>query len=287
MRASISLYASGQIEAGIAAAEQALLKKQICRVGEKHFDTASARGTLAVGLMKAGTRCRCDPRIPDGDPDPDGVGARERRRRRHHGGRGAQPPAEHRRGLYQRCSTDRNSAGDVAVETFASPTPFAAVRCSRRWRRRARAHARQGSGAGRAGAQGAGPGEAGQRAARHAEQCAVARRRDERDEKGVQAINASINALRAERDKLRARRSPSDFRPMPIWSIPSRLRSSRSRRPCKTGEALLSFYFGRDGSFVWAVPKDGPVAFAAITATAATSKARFASCARRWSRRPR
>ena len=34
------------------------------------------------------------------------------------------------------------------------------------------------------------------------------------------------------------------------------------------GEAMLSFYFGRRGSFVWAVPKDGPVAFAAINATA-------------------
>src|SRR5258708_4350921 len=32
----------------------------------------------------------------------------------------------------------------------------------------------------------------------------------------------------------------------------------------KPGEALLSFYFGREASFVWAVPKDGAVAFAAI-----------------------
>ena len=48
-----SLYTSGQIEAGIAAAEQ-LVKKQVSRVGENHFDTASARGTLAVGLMRAG-----------------------------------------------------------------------------------------------------------------------------------------------------------------------------------------------------------------------------------------
>ena len=30
---------------------------------------------------------------------------------------------------------------------------------------------------------------------------------------------------------------------------------------------MLSFYFGRSGSFVWAVPKDGPVAFASIKAT--------------------
>src|SRR5215211_6223105 len=48
-----SLYASGQIEAGIAAAEQ-LVKRQVSRVGENHFDAASARGTLAIGLMRAG-----------------------------------------------------------------------------------------------------------------------------------------------------------------------------------------------------------------------------------------
>ncbi len=33
------------------------------------------------------------------------------------------------------------------------------------------------------------------------------------------------------------------------------------------GEAMLSFYFGQSGSFVWAVPKSGPVAFAQIKAT--------------------
>jgi hypothetical protein len=30
------------------------VKKQTDRVGESHFDTASARGTLAIGLMRAG-----------------------------------------------------------------------------------------------------------------------------------------------------------------------------------------------------------------------------------------
>ena len=30
---------------------------------------------------------------------------------------------------------------------------------------------------------------------------------------------------------------------------------------------MLSFYFGQTSSFVWAVPKNGPVAFAAIKAT--------------------
>ena len=36
----------------------------------------------------------------------------------------------------------------------------------------------------------------------------------------------------------------------------------------RPGEALLSFYFGQDSSFVWAVPKEGPVAMAAVPATA-------------------
>jgi hypothetical protein len=31
-----------------------LLKREIARVGEKHFDTASARGILEAGLMRAG-----------------------------------------------------------------------------------------------------------------------------------------------------------------------------------------------------------------------------------------
>ncbi|MDH8549403.1 hypothetical protein QIH12_28190, partial [Klebsiella pneumoniae] len=30
---------------------------------------------------------------------------------------------------------------------------------------------------------------------------------------------------------------------------------------------MLSFYFGQDSSFVWAVPKEGPVSFAEVKAT--------------------
>jgi tetratricopeptide (TPR) repeat protein len=49
----VALYASGQVEAGIAAAEQ-LVKRQTARTGEKSFDTAAARGVLAVGYARAG-----------------------------------------------------------------------------------------------------------------------------------------------------------------------------------------------------------------------------------------
>src|SRR4029453_11975053 len=85
----------------------------------------------------------------------------------------------------------------------------------------------------------------------------------ERDEKGVAAINASIHKLRGDRDKARAeinRRFPSyadlvDPKPPSVEQIKATL---------KQGEALLSFYFGQDGSFVWAVPKDGLVSFAEV-----------------------
>ena len=37
---------------------------------------------------------------------------------------------------------------------------------------------------------------------------------------------------------------------------------------------MLSFYFGRNGSFVWAIPKTGPVAFAVVNATSADIETR-------------
>jgi CHAT domain-containing protein/tetratricopeptide (TPR) repeat protein len=40
----------------------------------------------------------------------------------------------------------------------------------------------------------------------------------------------------------------------------------QTRNALRTGETFLSFYFGRDKDFVWAVPKDGPVLFAEIAA---------------------
>ena len=85
----------------------------------------------------------------------------------------------------------------------------------------------------------------------------------ERDEQSVRAINAAIEKLRADRKAARAeinRRFPSyaeliDPKPRSVDDIKATLRP---------GEALLSFYFGQDASFVWAVPKDGAVAFAPV-----------------------
>ncbi len=114
-----SLYASGQIEAGIAAAEQ-LVKNQVARVGENHFGTASARGTLAIGLMRAGRDqdairefraaipvLMASSRENADDDDTTAIAARSQRLQ----------------GIVEAYLTmlarDKNASGDVGVETFS------------------------------------------------------------------------------------------------------------------------------------------------------------------------
>src|SRR5262245_57154436 len=88
----------------------------------------------------------------------------------------------------------------------------------------------------------------------------------ERDERSIRTINASIDKWRNDRSKARseiARRFPryADL------IDPASPTVEIMRKTLRAGEALLSFYFGRDRSFVWAVPKEGPVAFAPIAMT--------------------
>jgi CHAT domain-containing protein len=95
----------------------------------------------------------------------------------------------------------------------------------------------------------------------------------ERDEAGIRTINATLVQLRADRKKARDdinRRFPAyadlvDPRPPSVDQIAAALRPD---------EAFLSFYFGRDVSFVWAVPKSGPVAFASVSSTATELEAK-------------
>src|SRR6516164_1077629 len=90
---------------------------------------------------------------------------------------------------------------------------------------------------------------------------------DQRDSQTVHAIRTEIEQLRTERKTAQQQikqRFPAyatliDPKPPTVDEIKAALRS---------GEALLSFYFGQDKSFVWAVPKEGAVAFAAVPATA-------------------
>ncbi|MEH2513488.1 CHAT domain-containing protein [Nitrobacteraceae bacterium AZCC 1564] len=260
----LSLYASGQVETGVAAAEQ-LVKKLAARVGENHFDTASARGALAAGLMRAGRNedaarefkaaipiMLTGARENADDENTTVVAARTLR---------LQNTVESYFFLLTRGGA---AAGDVGEETFALAD---AVRGQSVQQALAASSARA--------------------AAKDPKLADLVRKEQdlskqvnaqlgtlnnvlslpsgERDEKGVQAINASINALRTERNKARQEINQK-FPAYADLVSPKPPSVAEIRALLADGEAMLSFYFGQSGSFVWAVPKSGPVAFAQIKA---------------------
>ena len=260
-----SLYASGQIEAGIAAAEQ-LVKKQVSRVGENHFDAASARGTLAIGLMRAGRDqdairefrtaipiLMASSRENADDDDSTSVAARNQR---------LQGIVEAYLNMLAR---EKNASGDVGAETFSLADAI---------RGRSVQQALAASSA-RAAAKDPALADLVRKEQDLGKQVnaqlgtlnnVLSLPSGERDDKGVQAINASINALRAERLKARqeiGRRFPA-YADLVAPKPPS---VEQIKATLADGEAMLSFYFGQTSSFVWAVPKNGPVAFAAIKAS--------------------
>jgi CHAT domain-containing protein len=262
----VALYASGQIEAGIAAAE-AFVKRQIARTGEKSFDTAAARGTLAVGYARAGRDADAIREFKTAMPimmaaahehseedDPTVVAARNVRLQR---------SVE----FYISVLARTSATNDVAIETFALADAV-------------RGHAVQQALADSS-ARAVAKDPALAALVRGEQDLAkeinaqlgtlnnlLALPSGERDEQRVHAINAAIEKLRADRKAARQeikQRFPAyadlvDPKPPTVDEIKAALRP---------GEALLSFYFGQTASFVWTVPKDGTVAFATIPMTAA------------------
>ena len=262
-----ALYSSGQVDAGLAAA-QALLKREISRVGEKHFDTAVARGTVAIGLVRANKRADAirefRTAIPvmmaaareNADDDDTTVVAARRLR--------LQDIVEAYIGLL---ATNQKDLGDgLVIETFQLADAI---------RGQSVQHALASSSA--------------RMIAKDPALADLIRTEQdltkqinaqlgtlnnvltlssaERDENGIRAINSAIEKARTDRDKARneiGRRFPSyadliDPKPPTVESIKNALRQD---------EVLLSYYLGRERSFLWAVPKEGPVAFASIAATA-------------------
>jgi CHAT domain-containing protein len=261
----LSLYASGQLEAGIAAAEQ-LVKRLIARVGEAHFDTASARGTLAIGLMRAGRNAEALREYKSAIPgmmaasrenaDDDNttvVAARSFR---------LQTVVETYLAMLAR---NISLTGDVGQETFSLADAI-------------RGHSVQqalAASSARAAAKDPALSELVRKEQDVSKQLnaqlgtlnnVLSLSSAERDEKGVQAINASISALRVARDKARQEINQK-FPAYADLVSPKPPSIAEIRTTLADGEAMLSFYFGQNGSFVWAVPKAGPVAFAAIKAT--------------------
>ncbi|HET8918233.1 MAG TPA: CHAT domain-containing tetratricopeptide repeat protein [Xanthobacteraceae bacterium] len=267
-----ALYASGQVEAGIAAAT-ALVKQQAARTGANSFDTAAAHGTLAIGYARAGrdadairefkaaipvlmaaTRENAD------EDDPTVVAARSARLQR---------IVESYIGVLARGAASSSSnakSNDVAIETFALAD---AIRGRSVQKALADASARMV-------AKDSALAELVRNEQNLGKQISaalgtlnnlLALPSDQRDEQTVRATAAAIEKLRADRKTAQQdikRRFPSyadliDPKPPSVDEIKNALRP---------GEALLSYYFGQNASFVWAVPRDGEVAFASVPATA-------------------
>jgi CHAT domain-containing protein len=261
----LALYNSGQLDAGIAAAEQ-LVRKQIDRVGESHFDAASARGTLAIGLMRA--RRDADAirefkaAIPimmananenADDENTTVVAARSQR---------LQTIVESYLLLLARAEGTGDAVGE---ETFSLADAI-------------RGHSVQqalAASSARAAAKDPALAELVRKEQDLTKQVnaqlgtltnVLAIPSAERGEKGAQQIQASIVALRGERDRARQEIKQK----FPVYAdlvSPKPPSVAEIRATLADNEAMLSFYFGQYGSFVWAVPKSGPVAFAAVKAS--------------------
>jgi len=260
----LSLYASNQLDAGIAAAQQ-LVKRQVQRVGENHFDAASAHGTLAIGLMRAGRDgdairefkaaipvMLANAQENADDEDTTLVAARSLR---------LQTIVE---SYFTLLARSRGGTDAVGEETFSLADSV-------------RGHTVQQALA-----------ASSARAAAHDPALADLVRKEqdltkqvnaqlgalnnvlaipssERDEKGVQQIQAAITTQRAERDKARLE-IKQKFPAYAELVSPKPPNVQEIRATLADGEAMLSFYFGQDSAFVWAVPKSGPIAFAAVNA---------------------
>ena len=260
-----ALYSSGQIEAGIAAAQEAL-KREVGRVGERHFDTAAARGTLAVGYSLAGRDADAirefKAAIPilmaasreNADDDDDTVSAARSQR--------LQNIVEAYIALLARSSD--NATGQVSLETFALAD---AIRGQSVQKALSASSARS--------------------VAKDPALAELVRKEQDLGKQVNAQLGALNNALASNvRDEnvvkatkaidRQAARRPGEGARGHQQALPELRRTDRSEAAdgradqggAGPGEAMLSFYFGRRGSFVWAVPKDGPVAFAAINATA-------------------
>jgi CHAT domain-containing protein len=260
-----ALYASGQVEAGIVTA-QAALKREVDRVGERHFDTAAARGTLAMGYALARRDADAIREFKTAIPilmvasrentdDDDDTSADARNQR-------LQNIVEAYIALLAKGGD--TTTGQVALETFALAD---AIRGQSVQRALSASSARSVAKDPALAELVRKEQDLGKQANAQLGALNNALGSNARDENVVKATRATIDKLRADRAKVRDeinKRFPSyaeliDPRPPTVAQIKEAL---------VPGEAMLSFYFGRRGSFVWAVPKDGQVAFAAVNATA-------------------
>lgn len=91
---------------------------------------------------------------------------------------------------------------------------------------------------------------------------------EQRDDKAIQALRVQVDKLRDSRAKTR-QQIEKQFPEYASLIDPRPPAPDEVRAALRPGEALISYYLAQDNSFVWVVPKDGPVAFAASPVGAA------------------
>jgi CHAT domain-containing protein len=257
-----TLYNTNNLTAGIAAAER-LLARQKTRFGEQHVDTALTRGLLGIGYARASRDAdalrefklavpilMARSRETD-DDDPTTTAAREQR---------AQVVVEAYVALLARMGPA--AGADPAGESFRLIDTI---------RGRSVQRALTASSA-RAAAQNPALAELVRKSQDLEKQIGaqlgllnnvLALPPEARDDKALKTLQADIDKLRTARDAAK-RELASKFRDYAGLIEPAPPSADDIRAVMRADEAFLSFYFGREASFVWAVPKTGPIAFAAI-----------------------
>jgi len=89
----------------------------------------------------------------------------------------------------------------------------------------------------------------------------------ERDDKAVAALRSDIEKMRTARTAARAD-IEKKFPGYADLVSPKSATVEDMRAVLRPGEAMISLYFGQRGSLMWAIPKEGPVAFASTRMTA-------------------
>jgi CHAT domain-containing protein len=90
---------------------------------------------------------------------------------------------------------------------------------------------------------------------------------EQRDANAVKALQADIDKLRAAREAAK-KELAGKFRDYASLVEPAPPSGDDIRAVLRPDESFVSIYLGREASFVWAVPKNGRIAFATIPASA-------------------
>ena len=89
---------------------------------------------------------------------------------------------------------------------------------------------------------------------------ALAQPPEDRDEKSVVSLRADVAKMRLERTNVR-KEIERKFPDYAVFVDPQAPSVDEIRKALRAGEVYLSIYLGDKNSFVWAVPKDGAIAF--------------------------